>query len=191
MHYTALFQKYRISLLALTAILLITSCSNEKKLKMERKNFFQGVIVDNSGDSVPGQVKLEQEYRNKIQFYPENSKKKMRLSVDNVSFMRVNYLRFKKIQVDGKLRLLEQIAHGEFNLYGFSRMVPDRGEVYYYFVEQNGVDAMPLREDNFTDFVMKNMFHDSYIREKVETRTWGYENIVNVFRKYNSRREGK
>lgn len=174
--------------LLLALIFSFTACSLKYKHRTKPRNFYTGFIVPFSGDTIEGKVKLKNDFKGKVWYIKEGSKKREYIFPEDVEYMQITSLRFKNVLVSGRERLLEQIAYGKYNLYGYVRSVPDRGNVHYYYLElEEGKELTRINQSNYLEVLRLSVFQDPYIMQKVDSGVWTYDDMLQIFRVYNAR----
>jgi len=178
---------YKLTCLSLCTVAL-ASCSLKYKTRTRPKNYFTGFIVKFTGDTLEGKVKLQNDFKNKVWYITDGSKKKKYIFPEDVKYMQITSLRFKNVIVNGKDRLIEQVAFGKYNLYGYTRSIPDRGNVFYYYVElEENKELTRINQDNYQEIFRLTVFQDPYIMQRVESGQWTYDDMVQIFRVYNAK----
>ena len=144
------------------------------------------VVSLKSGDSISGTMKPKGEYLRQIKLKTNSGKVKVKL--EDIESLKLNILRYRTISINGKLHLLEEVAYGTYSLFAYVKKSDNRSKKYFYLKVDENKSQLVLPE-NFLAVCEKYIFNDDYIREKIESGEWIYDDIIKVFRVYNFRQK--
>tara|TARA_R110001592_G_scaffold237306_9_gene496332 strand:+ start:26698 stop:27162 length:465 start_codon:yes stop_codon:yes gene_type:complete len=138
-----------------------------------------------TGDSIVGTLKPKGEYLRFIKV-KTSSGKKVKIPLQKITLLKLNILRYSPLDIHGRLHLLEEVAHGELQLYAYLKKSDNRSRKYFY-LRREGEKGLLIDADNFQAVANKYLFKDDYIKGKIESGEWDYNDIVKAFRVYNYR----
>ncbi len=149
-----------------------------------RGKYFHGYIVFSATDSIEGKIKVRPSYEKKVVIKPEGASGKKSFPVEDIERMRINLIRYGKISVDGKPRLLEKVAYGVHNLYAYNQMVKDQIKTFYYFEIEPG-DVVTLTRDNYLSVLEDYLIGVPEIENRFYNEDVRFDEVIEVVRLYN------
>jgi hypothetical protein len=175
------------NLIYIAALFTLAGCGSGKRAagaEKYRRNYFNGYLVTNFGDTLRGRIKSQDEYDSKISFIKEDTDKIVSISSEDIRNMKINILLFEKLTINGKTKMYEKVAYGDLDLFAYHYLRGDVSENIYYLKTPDG----PLRitEGNFKIVASQYLYDCPEIREKIITKAMDYDDIVDIFRLYNN-----
>lgn len=140
-----------------------------------------------SGDSISGSLKPKGEYLRHIKV-KQSSGKKIKIPLHKIELLELNILRYSPIEINGRLHLLEEVAYGKLKLYAYLKKSDNRSKKYFY-LRREGANGLLIDHENFDAVAEKYLFSDAYVKEKIESGEWDFNDIIKAFRVYNYRQE--
>lgn len=164
--------RYLFLALLLTLSTLLFSQRNTTK-------FVDAELFLNTGEVIMGEIKIKAEYKKKIVFKPEGSKKKVKYPIRLIKSMRVNLIRYGKVTIFGKTKLLEKVAFGHYTLYAYDKHLENRVQRHYYL--QTKKDLYYVDNHNLKG-IIKIHFNEFPRLNEIE---WTLDKFPSLVRKYN------
>ena len=163
------------------SLVFLVACSLPRK---PRTNYFAGYIFTETGDTIPARIKLRATYTNKIKYKPEGGKKKLKMDISMVKAMDINLIKYGKITIDNKARLLEMVDYGKINLYAYNQVHKDGIKTFYY-LQPRPDQLFELNSRNYLEFIEEYLGGDSLINEALYEDKIQFENLTRWVRLYN------
>lgn len=140
-----------------------------------------------SGDSISGTMKPKGEYLRHIKLKTSFGKK-IKIKLEDIESLKLNILRYRTITINNKLHLLEEVAYGTYSLFAYIKKSDNRSKKYFYLKVDDKKSQLVVPE-NFLAVCEKYLYNDDYIRKKIESGEWAYDDIIKMFRVYNYRQK--
>lgn len=170
--------------ITLIILLFVALVSMGQRHEMYSKRIHATVYLT-SGDSVSGVLKPKGEYLRFIKI-KKASGKKIKIPLKKIQLLELNILRYSPIEFNGRLHLLEEVAHGKRKLYAYLKKSDNRSKKYFYLQREDS-SGLLIDAENFRSVAEEYLFTDDYVKEKIESGEWDYQDIVKAFRVYNYR----
>lgn len=150
-----------------------------------RKNYFNGHIVTNYGDTLFGRIKSDQNFTKKVKFISDSdtSQKKVTILVADIRSMKLNLMLFEKVILKGKMRMFEKVAYGYYDLFAYNYQRGDISEDHYLLKLRE--QTIRIEERNFKDVMERYVFDCPELRQKVIAQQYQYDDTIEIFRFYN------
>ena len=171
-------------------LLLITTGSFGQKTFYKR-HFFTGYIVKNSGDTLFGRIRYQQNFEHVIRYIPDSSEfqRPVRINPLDVKSLKINKDILDKVDVDGKAKMLQRVASGFYQLYAYQYMKGETPENHYILVLKTG--NVRIADYNFDELIETYVFDCPYLKQKISERELTFEHTIDIFRYYNRWRENQ
>ncbi|MES2630130.1 MAG: hypothetical protein V4616_14290 [Bacteroidota bacterium] len=171
------------SLLLACCCLLVMACAAQAH--KYKRNYYSGYILTNYGDTLIGRVKSDQNFTRKVRFIADNDtlQKTVSIPLADIKLMRLNLMIFEKVTIKGKVKMLEKVAYGYYDLFAYNYQ---RGEVSENrYILQLPDQVIKVEPKNFREVMERYLFDCPEIRQKIVARQLNFEDTVNIFRIYN------
>lgn len=175
---------HRIVIASIFLFISISAFAQRHEMYSKR---IMATVYLTSGDSVMGTLKPKGEYLRHIKV-KTNSGKKRKIALKKITLLRLNILRYSPVSINGRLHLLEEVAHGKLQLYAYLKKSDNRSRKYYY-LRMNDSKGFLIDADNFQRVCEKYLYNDDYIKGKIESGEWDYTDIIKAFRVFNYRQD--
>ncbi|TXC76230.1 hypothetical protein [Luteibaculum oceani] len=173
----------KLLLVILSSVLL--SCSLGKYKRPSQK-YFHGYVNLETGEQVEGKIKIKPVYTRSLKIKPEGSKNKRKIPVSEIKDLKINLVRYGKIEINGQEKLLEMVAYGKVNLYAFDQYYKNEIRTFYYFENENGT-VFQLNTDNYLEILSDHLTGVDEISDKLYYEEVEYNQIINLVRRYNQK----
>ncbi len=96
-------------------------------------------------------------------------------------------LLLEKVEVNGKAKMLEKVAQGYYELFAYQYLRGEIAENHYILrLRDRNLD---IDEDNFLPTMTELVFDCPEIKQKIIEGSYTYENLIDIFRRYNRWKE--
>lgn len=175
----------KIKLFVICFLPLALSCS-VGKYKRPSQKYFHGTVNLETGEKVEGRIKIKPVYTRFLKINPDGSKSKRKIAVEQVQDLKINLVRYGKIEINGQEKLLEKVAYGKVNLYAFDQYYKNEIRTFYYFENENGT-VFQLNTNNYLEILSDHLIGVPEISDKLYYEEVSYDEIVNLVRRYNQK----
>jgi len=173
------------SLILLALVCLFSFSAHAQGERMYRK-WVNCKIILNNGDTILARTKPKGQYIRKIVIKRNN--KRERIKIGHIDFMKINLIKYSRVDVYGQDRMLEEVAYGYYTLYAYDQFKGHRVD-RYFFIELDNLSNELVRIDPYNyKQICRELIDDDEILDKIENDEWGYKQITRAFRVYNVRK---
>ncbi len=148
-----------------------------------RKSYYNGHLITRDGDTLHGRIKLRHSFDHKIHFRDENDKFYV-IPSHGIREIKINIMVFGRVKVRGRYHMYEKVAHGYYDLFGFTKATADFIRNYYY-IAQGRQDAIEITPGNFKEKIDKYIKDYPELRQRVIMGELTFEDVAYIFRRYN------